>query len=178
MRCLDFSFFFQIIFWVKYSQLPISKIQNQIIQFRIEKKKDVSLKKGVIKEFFLNNWKINSYSFFINFTKREENKSTCIFSVDKSRLKVVNSVLLCLLPKQARHEWMEKILQLPLNSRQWNHCLFIPTRSYKKNPLCHRYLFICWRTTAESINHFAKSRKLSDKISYMCQQRRIQASRI
>lgn len=48
-----FSFFFQIIFWVKYSQLPISKIQNQIIQFRIEKKKkDVSLKKGVIKEFF------------------------------------------------------------------------------------------------------------------------------
>lgn len=46
-------FFFQIIFWVKYSQLPISKIQNQIIQFRIEeKKKDVSLKKGVIKEFF------------------------------------------------------------------------------------------------------------------------------
>lgn len=34
-----FSFFFQIIFWVKYSQLPISKIQNQIIQFRIEKKK-------------------------------------------------------------------------------------------------------------------------------------------
>lgn len=47
-----FSFFFQIIFWVKYSQLPISKIQNQIIQFRIEKKKDVRLKKGVIKEFF------------------------------------------------------------------------------------------------------------------------------
>lgn len=35
----QFSFFFQIIFWVKYSQLPISKIQNQIIQFRIEKKK-------------------------------------------------------------------------------------------------------------------------------------------
>lgn len=47
-----FSFFFQIIFWVEYSQLPISKIQNQIIQFRIEKKKDVRLKKGVIKEFF------------------------------------------------------------------------------------------------------------------------------
>lgn len=53
-----FSFFFQIMFWVKYSQLPISKIQNQIIQFRIEKKKkDVSLKKGVIKEFFLKQLK-------------------------------------------------------------------------------------------------------------------------
>lgn len=52
-----FSFFFQIIFWVKYSQLPISKIQNQIIQFRIEKKKDVRLKKGVIKEFFLKQLK-------------------------------------------------------------------------------------------------------------------------
>lgn len=42
-----FSFFFQIIFWVKYSQLPISK--NSV---RIEKKKNVRLKKGVIKEFF------------------------------------------------------------------------------------------------------------------------------
>lgn len=47
-----FSFFFQIIFWVKYSQLPISKIQNQIIQFRIEKKKRCKIEEGCDKGVF------------------------------------------------------------------------------------------------------------------------------
>lgn len=116
---------------------------------------------------------------FINFMKSEEKNLHVYFVSTKAISK--SWILYYFVYYQSKpdmNEW-KKFSNFLWTPRQWNHCLFIPTRSYKKkNPLCHRYLFICWRTTAESINHFAKSRKLSDKISYMCQQRRIQASRI
>lgn len=116
---------------------------------------------------------------FINFMKSEEKNLHVYFVSTKAISKLwILYYFVYYQSKPDMNEW-KKFSNFLWTPRQWNHCLFIPTRSYKKkNPLCHRYLFICWRTTAESINHFAKSRKLSDKISYMCQQRRIQASRI